>query len=118
MKIVIADDELRLRKIVAMHLKKSGFEVYEANNGKDAVELVEKIVPDVIVLDINMPVMDGFQAAEEIKRKDNLKNIPIIFLTARSDMESMQKGDELNAAHYLTKPFSPKELINKIRGLV
>ncbi|MGA1846704.1 response regulator [Deferribacter abyssi] len=118
MKVLIADDELRLRKIVVMHLKKNGYEVYEANNGKDAVVLAEKLVPDVIVLDINMPMMDGIQAANEIKKKDSLKDIPIIFLTARTDMESMQKGNELKVAHYLTKPFSPRELINKIRGLV
>ncbi|MGA1863139.1 response regulator [Deferribacter thermophilus] len=117
MKILIADDELRLRKIVSMHLKKNGFEVYEAGNGKEAVDLAEKIKPDLIILDINMPLMNGFEAAEKIRENENLKELPIIFLTAKADMDSIDKGKSLKAIHYLTKPFSPKDLINKIRGL-
>ncbi|BAI81103.1 two-component response regulator [Deferribacter desulfuricans SSM1] len=117
MKIVIADDELRLRKIVSLHLKKNGFDVYEASNGKEAVELALSLNPDLIVLDINMPVMDGFEAARELKSSEKLKDIPIIFLTAKADMESIEKGKDLKAAYYLTKPFSPKDLINKIRGI-
>jgi DNA-binding response OmpR family regulator len=116
MKVLIADDELRLRKVVSLHLKKSGFEVTEAGNGQQAVELAKEIVPDVIVLDVMMPEKTGLEACEEIKSEENLKDIPVILLTAMAESEDIKKGKNAGADEYLTKPFSPKELIDLIKS--
>jgi len=78
MKILLADDEFKLRKLIATQLRKNGFEVYEASNGKDAIELAIEILPDILVMDISMPIMDGLTAYEKIKNSDKLKHLPII----------------------------------------
>ncbi len=117
MKILLADDELRLRKVVVLHLKKAGFDVVEANNGKQALEFAKTQNPDVIVLDIMMPEMDGITACKEIRKLPEHKDTPIIMLTAKATSDDIQMGKEAGANEYLTKPFSPKELIDKIQGL-
>jgi len=115
MKVLIADDELRLRKVVSLHLKKSGFEVIEAGNGQQAVNLAKEIKPDIIVLDVMMPEKTGLEACAEIKADDDLKHIPVILLTAMAESEDIKKGKEAGSDDYLTKPFSPKELIDIIK---
>lgn len=116
MKVLIADDELRLRKVVSLHLKKSGFEVVEAGNGLQAVALAIETKPDVIVLDVMMPEKTGLEACAEIKSLDDLKDIPVILLTAMAESEDVKKGEDAGADAYLTKPFSPKELIDIIKS--
>jgi len=117
MKVLIADDELRLRKVVSLHLKKSGFEVFEAGNGRIALDLAKEHKPDVIVLDIMMPELDGLEACRIIKDDDELKSIPIILLTARAESDDIDKGREAGAEKYMTKPFSPKQLIDTINEI-
>lgn len=117
MKILLADDELRLRKVVVLHLKKAGFDVIEANNGKQALEFAKNQNPDVIVLDIMMPEMDGITACKEIRKLPEHRDTPIVMLTAKATSDDIQIGKEAGANEYLTKPFSPKELIDKIQGL-
>lgn len=118
MKVLIADDELRLRKVVSLHLKKSGIEVVEAGNGKVAVEMAEEHTPDVIVLDVMMPEKTGLEACAELKKNDRFKGTPVILLTAMAESEDLKKGEEVGADAYLTKPFSPKELIDVIKSKV
>ncbi|PLX70589.1 MAG: response regulator [Denitrovibrio sp.] len=115
MKVLIADDELRLRKVVSLHLKKSGFEVIEAGNGKQAIDIAQECMPDVIVLDVMMPEMTGLEACKALKALPELTSVPIILLTAMADSEDVKKGHEAGADAYLTKPFSPKELIDIIK---
>jgi len=114
MKVLIADDELRLRKVVALHLKKSGLDVIEVSNGAQAIEKAKEEVPDVIVLDVMMPELNGLEALEKIKEDNNLKNIPVIMLSAKATQDDIKKGVELGADTYLTKPFSPKQLLEEI----
>jgi CheY-like chemotaxis protein len=116
MKVLIADDELRLRKVVALHLKKAGFTVLEAGNGKQALELAKEHKPDLIVLDIMMPEMNGLDACIAIKADAELADTPIILLTAMAEAGDIEKGNAAGAEYYLTKPFSPKELIDKINS--
>ncbi|MGE4318512.1 MAG: response regulator transcription factor [Deferribacterales bacterium] len=116
MKVLIADDELRLRKVVSLHLKKSGFDVYEAGNGQQAVDMAKDISPDVIVLDVMMPEKTGLEACAELKGTDMFKDTPVILLTAMAESEDIKKGKEAGADEYLTKPFSPKELIDMIKS--
>lgn len=116
MKVLIADDELRLRKVVSLHLKKSGFEVIEAGNGQQAVDMAKEVIPSVIVLDVMMPEKTGLEACAEIKADDALKHIPVVLLTAMAESEDIKKGQDAGADDYLTKPFSPKELIDIIKS--
>ncbi len=118
MRILIADDELRLRKVVSLHLKKSGFDVYEAGNGQQAVDMAKELLPDVIVLDVMMPEKTGLEACAEIKSIRELASIPVVLLTAMAESDDIKKGREAGADEYLTKPFSPKELIDIIKSRV
>lgn len=117
MNILIADDELRLRKVVAMFLKKSGHNITEASSGEQAIEALTAAKPDVIVLDVMMPGIGGLEACTRIKSNEKYKNIPIILLTANISAEDREKGINAGADAYLTKPFSPKELLEKITEL-
>ena len=117
MKILLADDELRLRKVVVLHLKKFGFDVIEANNGKQAIDLAMTSKPDIIVLDIMMPEMDGISACKKLREFPEFKNTPIIMLTAKATPDDIKAGKDAGANEYLTKPFSPKELVDKIQGI-
>lgn len=114
MTILIADDELRLRKVVALHLKKAGFNVLEAGNGQQAVEVAKEHKPNIIILDVMMPKMTGLEACSIIKNDDKLKQTPVILLTAMAEAGDIEKGKAVGAEFYLTKPFSPKQLIDMI----
>jgi DNA-binding response OmpR family regulator len=116
MKVLIADDELRLRKVVSLHLKKSGFDVFEAGNGQQAIDMAKEINPDVIVLDVMMPEKTGLEACAEIKAIPELASVPVVLLTAMAESDDIKKGKDAGADEYLTKPFSPKELIDIIRS--
>jgi DNA-binding response OmpR family regulator len=116
MKILIADDELRLRKVVALHLKKAGFNVLEAGNGRQALDIAREQRPNLIVLDVMMPEMTGLEACAAIKSDAELGSTPVILLTAMAEAEDIEKGSSVGADFYLTKPFSPKELIDKINS--
>ena len=118
MNILIADDELRLRKVVAMFLRKSGHDVTEAVSGEQALELLKEKKPDLIVLDVRMANMSGIEATEAIKRDTDFADIPVILLTANVTSEEREHGLRAGAAAYITKPFSPKDLLEKINELV
>lgn len=116
MKVLIADDELRLRKIVSMFLKKNDFDVMEASSAEQAIDMLGKTeeLPLIIIFDISMPGIGGLEGCRIIKEDDRLKNIPVIILSANLGMEDKRKATEYGAAEYITKPFSPKELLEKI----
>ncbi|MGB9730799.1 MULTISPECIES: response regulator transcription factor [Calditerrivibrio] len=115
MKVLLADDELRLRKVVVLHLKKAGFDVIEANNGKQAIDLAKTYNPEIIVLDVMMPEVDGITACKELRKLPEFTKTPIIMLTAKATSDDIEVGKNAGANEYLTKPFSPKELIEKIQ---
>lgn len=117
MKILIADDELRLRKVVALYMRKCGHEVIEAENGQVAIELARQSRPDVIVLDVMMPEMTGIEATKAFRADDLLKSIPIILLTANATEEDLKIGLAAGANKYITKPFSPKDLTESIEAI-
>ncbi|MDR2869252.1 MAG: response regulator [Deferribacteraceae bacterium] len=114
MNILIADDELRLRKVLAMFLRKNNYEVLEAVSGEQVLEMLENVQPDVIVLDVRMAELSGVEVTDIIKKDPARKDIPIILLTANVSSEERESGLKAGAAAYMTKPFSPKELLEKI----
>lgn len=110
-KILVVDDEETIRKMVATVLKKNGFEVLAAVNGSEGVELARKQLPDLIVCDIRMELVNGYKMLTAIRNDPVTTAIPFILMTSQSDRESMRQGMELGADDYLTKPFTPVELI-------
>jgi len=113
--IMIVEDEIRMRILLRDYLKKEGYNIIEATNGKDAVECFAKSPVDLIILDIMMPLLDGFQVCEKIRE---VSLVPIILLTARSEEDDKLLGYELGADDYITKPFSPKILMAKIKVIL
>lgn len=114
MKVLIVDDEQLIREVINTYCINEGFEVYEAENGLEALNVLSKKTMDVIVLDIMMPKMDGYTFFKEMKKK---YQIPTIVVSARNDEYDKLLGFELGIDDYLTKPFSPKELIARIKAI-
>lgn len=112
--ILIVDDQPKNLQLLAAVLYKNNYEVAMADSGISALEILENITPDLILLDIMMPEMDGFDVIEKIKEDDKLSDIPIIFLTAKNDNESIVKSFEVGASDYITKPFNNGELLSRV----
>jgi len=116
MKVLIAEDDIDFGNILSQYVNISGFEVILTRNGKEAWESFSNQKPDICVLDVMMPEMDGFTLAEKIKQSD--KDMPFIFLTAKSLKEDIIKGLKLGADDYITKPFDPEVLILKLNNIL
>ncbi len=116
MKLLLAEDDIDFGNILSQYLSMSGFEVTLARNGRDAWDRFNEARPDICVLDIMMPEMDGFTLAEKLREKE--PGIPFIFLTAKSLREDMIKGLKLGADDYITKPFDPEMLLLRINNIL
>ena len=114
-KVLLVEDELRIRELVSDYFIQNDWEVHEADNGKDALIWYDSLRPDLLILDIMMPQMDGFEVCRELRKKSA---IPIILLTARSADDDKIHGFELGADDYVTKPFSPKVLVARANALM
>mgnify|MGYP005809613391 CR=1 FL=1 len=118
MKILLADDEMRLRKLVATQLNKEGHNIIEAGDGQEAFDCIANEKPDLVVMDISMPKMDGLAVYSKVKSDNELSGIPIIILSAQSDEESLMKIKKLKVEHHLIKPFRLTLLIDKINSII
>lgn len=114
-RILVADDEERMRKLISAYLMKEGYETIEAENGSQAVTLFKSHSIQLVILDIMMPVMDGYTACREIRK---LSNVPIVFLTAKGEDEDKLIGFELGTDHYVTKPFNMRLLLAQVKSLL
>ncbi len=114
MRILVVDDEELIREVIKDYSINEGYEVDEASNGEQAIECVSNNDYDLIIMDIMMPHMDGYQAVKEIKK---IKDIPVIMLSARVEEYDKLQGFEIGIDDYVTKPFSPKELIARIKAV-
>ena len=108
--LIVDDTPTNIRVLVPILMEHGKFQINISNNGRDALKLLEKVTPDLILLDIMMPELDGFETCRIIKSDENLKDIPIIFLTAKNETEDLAKGFELGAADFVSKPFNSVEL--------
>jgi len=117
-KILLVDDEPDILEIVGYNLKNEGYQVYTANNGLEALKSAKKITPNLILLDIMMPEMDGIETCEKIRAIKSLENTLIAFLTARNEDYSQVAGFEAGADDYITKPIKPKVLVSKVKSLL
>jgi len=117
-KILIVEDEDDIRDLIHFHLYKHNYEIFEATNGLDAEQIAINKQPDLIILDIMIPQLNGLELCKKLKQNPKTKEIKIIFLSAKSEEEDIVKGLELGAEDYLTKPFSPKILLVKIKNIL
>jgi two-component system, OmpR family, KDP operon response regulator KdpE len=114
-RILVVDDEPRIRRFVRMNLELEGYDVYEAEDGLSAMHKVRDDLPDLVLLDVMMPNMDGF---ETLARLREFSAVPVIILTAKGDEEDLTHGLDLGADDYITKPFSPRVLSSRIRAVL
>jgi len=117
-KILVVDDEESLAEMVCRALKQQGYRTVSANDGDAALELIEEELPDLVVLDLMLPKMDGWEVCRRAKAEPALKDIPIMMLTARSSSEDVVQGLDLGADDYLKKPFALEELLARVRALL
>jgi two-component system alkaline phosphatase synthesis response regulator PhoP len=117
-KILIVDDEKDIIELLKYNLEKAEFRTISAGNGSDALEIIEKSNPDLIILDLMMPEINGIEVCRILKKNDETKNIPIIMLTARATEMDKIIGLDLGADDYVTKPFSPREIIYRINAVL
>jgi two-component system alkaline phosphatase synthesis response regulator PhoP len=117
-KILVVDDEQDILEFVSYNLRKESFQVFQANNGRKAIELVREIKPHVVILDVMMPEMDGIETCERIRAIPDMKNLMIAFLTARSEDYSQIAGFEAGGDDYIAKPIKPKVLVSRINALL
>lgn len=113
--VLVVEDEFRMRELIVAYYKKEGYEVFQADNGPDAIDIFERENIDVIILDIMIPGMYGWEVCKYIR---NTSDVPIIMLTAKSEEEDKLMGFDLGADEYVTKPFSPKVLMARTRNLL
>ncbi len=117
-KILLVDDEPDILELIKYNLEREGFDVTTASNGAKAVELAEQILPDLILLDVMMPEMDGMETCVEMRRRDRLKDTLIAFLTARGEDYSQIAGFDAGADDYITKPIKPRVLVSRVKALL
>ena len=117
-KILLVDDEEDILEFLSYNLKKEGFRIDTANNGISALKKLEKSKPDLIILDVMMPEMDGIEVCEKIREQDNFDDILILFLTARSEEYSELAGFSAGADDYITKPIKPKLLVSRVNAIL
>jgi two-component system KDP operon response regulator KdpE len=114
-RILVVDDEPRMRRFMQMNLDLEGYQVLEASNGLEAISRVREELPDLVLLDVMMPEMDGFEALRLIRQSSS---VPVIMLTVKGDEEDKVRGLELGADDYVTKPFGPRELASRIKAVL
>jgi DNA-binding response OmpR family regulator len=117
-KVLIIDDEAPIRLLCRVNLEAEGMDVVEAPDGPTGLEVVEKEWPDAILLDVMMPGLDGWSVAERLLEKEDTREIPIVFLTARADLRDRARGMDLGGLDYITKPFNPVDLASLVEEVL
>lgn len=117
-KILIAEDERDIRELIMFTLRFAGHEVIPTANGEEAVQAAKQDPPDLIILDVRMPKMTGYQACEFIKNTVELKHIPVVFLSAKGQEAEIRTGMDAGADEYILKPFSPDQLTGKVAEIL
>jgi DNA-binding response OmpR family regulator len=116
--ILVADDEEDVRELITYRLTRSGYQVIGAGDGQAALELAAERTPDLMVLDVMMPKLDGYELTRRVRAEEALRSIPVILLTARSQESDVDRGFEVGADDYLKKPFNPDELVARVRAVL
>jgi DNA-binding response OmpR family regulator len=117
-KILIVDDEPNIVMSLEYTFKKNNFEVFIARDGQEALDILKNALPDVVILDVMMPNVDGYNTLEQIKNDNRLKDLKVIFLSAKNKEKDIEIGLSLGADLYVTKPFSVKKLLEQVNDLI
>ena len=116
--ILVAEDQSHIRALIEYKLKNNGYLVIAVDNGSDALAKAIEVKPDLVLLDVMMPLMTGFEVLSALKQNEETKGIPVLLVTAQSKEEEVLKGLELGADDYITKPFSPNELAARVKTVL
>lgn len=116
--ILVAEDERDIRELINFTLMYAGHQVTQAANGAEAVELAPKVKPDLIMMDVRMPKMTGYEACRQMKQIESIRNVPVIFLSAKGQDEEVQTGIDAGAVAYILKPFAPEDLTRQIADIL
>lgn len=117
-KILIVDDEPNIVMSLEYAFKKKGFDVYIARDGEEAIQLIKEVLPNIVLLDIMMPKVDGYEVLEYVNQQHENDRIKVLFMSAKNKMQDIEKGLALGAVDYITKPFSVKKVTEKIETLI
>lgn len=117
-RILIAEDEPDIRELVAFTLRFAGHEVTATSNGEEALHQAALLVPDIIIMDVRMPKMTGYDACRAMKKNQAIKDIPVVFLSAKGQDSEIQTGLEAGAEEYLLKPFAPDQLAERVKDIL
>lgn len=117
-KILIAEDERDIRDLIEFTLRYAGHDVVKASNGAEAVDLAPQVMPDLILLDVRMPRMTGYEACRQLKTIDKVSEIPVVFLSAKGQPAEMDTGMDAGAYDYILKPFAPDQLTRRISEIL
>jgi DNA-binding response OmpR family regulator len=117
-KVLLVDDEVDITMILSRRLSVNGYEIDTAKNGIEALEKVKSFNPDLMILDVTMPKMNGYQVCQTLRKQDATKNLPIIMLTARAEESDKSWGEEVGATSYMPKPFEDEALLKEIKKLI
>jgi DNA-binding response OmpR family regulator len=116
--ILVAEDERDIRDLIVFTLQIADYKVVEVPNGEEAVKKALEVKPDLILMDVRMPKMTGFEACKALKQQEKTKDIPVIFLSAKGQEAEISTGLDLGAEEYFLKPFAPDELINRVNKIL
>ena len=117
-RVLICDDDPVILRLLQVNLELEGYDVLLAHHGENAIQVANAEHPDLVILDIMMPRLDGYQTCERLKANDATKDIPVVFLSAKAQQADIDRGKEFGVADYLTKPFDPNDLIDVVQRLV
>jgi len=117
-KVLVAEDEQDIRNLIAFSLEYIGYKVVQASNGEEAVEKAAEELPHLIMLDVRMPRLNGYEACKKLKSQASTKDIPVVFLSARGQETEIKHGLELGAEEYILKPFAPDELQQRVTSIL
>ncbi len=117
-KLLVAEDERDIRDLITFTLRFAGYEVVTAANGEEAVQQARKEMPALILMDVRMPKLNGYEACAEMKKDAQIKDIPVVFLSAKGQDQEVQTGKEVGAVDYILKPFSPDQLTARVKDLL
>ena len=116
--ILIADDDEDILQLVSFRLERSGYTVIKARNGEEAIEAAKEQVPDLVVLDVQMPIFDGYEVTRALRAEEATRRVPVILLTAKVQDGDVQRGFDAGADDYVRKPFSPQELRSRVQAIL
>ena len=117
-RVLICDDDPVILRLLEVNLELEGYDVLTANHGEEAFEIASRELPDLVILDIMMPRLDGYQTCQKLKAQPSTEPIPVVFLSAKAQQSDIEKGRSFGVSEYLTKPFDPNDLLDVVERLV